>query len=166
MQTPICEVCLNSEILCSHCQDKLDKGDINDLEISVSKYLYTLSKRIGSIRDVKIKKVMDCGVLLIVTNRGSAAKVVGRNGSVVKKIAKEFKKSIRIVEEAPDFREFLQGLTSPVSISGINTLYRGDKEIFKIRIPSIKKSHLLISPDDLSNILSHFYQINAELVFE
>ncbi len=166
MQTPICEVCLNSEILCNHCQEKLSKGETSDVEICVSKYLYDLSKRIGSLRDVRIKRIMDMGVLLIVTSRGSAAKLVGRNGSVVKKIARQFKKSIRIVEEAPDFRQFLEGLTSPVSITGINTLYRGNEEIYKIRIPSVKKNHLLISPEKVSTLLSQFYQINVELVFE
>jgi transcription antitermination factor NusA-like protein len=166
MQTPICEVCLNSKMLCNYCQDKLDKKDITDLEVEVSRYLYGLSKKIATLRDIEIKKVMDCGVLLIVTDRGKAARLVGRNGSVVKKIAKQFKKAIRIVEEAPDFRRFLEGLTSPVSISGINTLYRDDKEIYKIRIPSLKKNHLMIDPETLSSILSHFYHINAELVFE
>jgi len=166
MQTPICEVCLNSEMLCQHCQDKLNKGEISNLELEVCRFLYDLSKRIRSLKDVSIKRVMNCGVLLIVTKRGSAAKLVGRNGSVVKKIAKKFKRSIRILEEAADFRDFIEGLTSPVSINGINTLYRGEEEIFKIRIPLLKRNQLLISSDDLSNILSDLYHINAEFVFE
>lgn len=166
MQTPICEVCVNSDMLCQHCQTKLDSGVISEIEFQVSKYLYGLSRKINTLKDIEIKKVMDCGVLLIVTDRGSAAKLVGRNGSVVKKIAKEFGKSIRILEEAPDFRHFIEGLTSPVSISGINTLYRGNEEIYRVRIPSVKKKHLLIQPESVSDILSQFYNVDVELVFE
>jgi len=153
-------------MLCQHCRTKLDSGEINELEIDVSRYLFDLSKRINTLRGIKIRKIMNCGVLLIVTDRGSAAKLVGRNGSIVKKIAKKFKKSIRILEEAPDFRDFAEGLISPVSISGINTVYKDDKEIYKLRLPSFKKDSLMIAPENLSIILSKFYNIDAEIVFE
>jgi len=166
MQAPICEVCLKSNILCSGCQDKLNTGKINQKDIEISRYLYDLSERMRSIRDIKILKVVDCGTLIIITDVGDAAKLVGRDGVIVKKIAKEFKKSIRILEEAPTFKGFVENLLSPAPINGINTLYKEDKEVYRVKIPSIQKNNVIISPEIFSQIISNFYNLKAEIVFE
>jgi len=166
MQTPICEVCLKSNILCSGCQEKLNTGKISNKELEICRYLYDLSYRMRSIRDIKILKVVECGSLIIITERGDAAKLVGRGGVIVKKIAKEFKKSIRILEEAPTFKDFVEELISPVSINGINTLYKEEQEIYRVKIPAIQKNSMIISPEIFSQIISNFYNVKAEIVFE
>jgi len=166
MQAPICEVCLKSNILCSGCQEKLNSGKITQKDIEVSRYIYGLSERMRSIRDIKILKVVDCGTLIIITDVGDAAKLVGKGGVVVKKIAKDFKKSIRILEEAPTFKDFVESLLSPAPISGINTLYKEDKEVYRVKIPSIQRNNVIISPEIFSQIISNFYNLKAEIVFE
>ena len=166
MQTPICEVCLKSNILCSGCQEKLNSGKISNKDVEVSRYLYGLSERMRSIRDIKILKVVDCGTLIIITGIGDAAKLVGREGVVVKKIARDFKKSIRILEEASTFKGFVEELVSPAPVSGINTLYKEDQEVYRIKIPAIQRNNVLITPEIFSQIISNFYNLKAELVFE
>jgi len=166
MQTPICEVCLKSNILCSGCQEKLNSGKISNKDVEVSRYLYELSERMRSIRDIKILKVVDCGTLIIITGIGDAAKLVGREGVVVKKIARDFKKSIRILEEASTFKGFVEELVSPAPVSGINTLYKEDQEVYRIKIPAIQRNNVLITPEIFSQIISNFYNLKAELVFE
>ena len=166
MQTPICEVCLKSSILCSGCQEKLNSGKISNKDVEISRYIYKLSDKMRSIRDIKILKVIDCGTLLIITERGDAAKLVGKAGVIVKKIAKNFKKSIRILEEAPTFKDFVEELISPASVSGINTLYREEQEIYRIKIPAIQRNSMIMTPEIFSQIISNFYNLKAELVFE
>lgn len=166
MQASICEVCLKSEILCHACQDKLEKGRINQIEIDTARFLCKLSENMKSLSDIKLLKVIDCGILLIVCGRGDAAKIVGKSGSVVKRIAREFKKSIRVLEEAPSFKDFIEDLISPTPVNGINTLYKENEEIYRIRVPSLQKNHLLITPENFSQIIFNFYNRKAELVFE
>jgi len=166
MQTPICEVCLKSDILCSACQEKLDKGLVSKIEVDVLRFLYNLSGDMKSLRDVKISKIVDCGVLLIIAGRGYAARLVGKGGSVVKAIAKQFKKSVRVSEEATNFKEFIEGLLSPAPVNGINTLYKDNEEIYKIRVPAVQKNHMIFTPESLSQIISNFYNLKAEIVFE
>lgn len=166
MQAPICEVCLKSNILCSACKNKLDKGSITNDEIEVARYLYNLSGKMKSIRDVKILGIVNRDALIIITGRGDAPKLVGKSGSVVKKIANKFKKSVRILEEASNFEEFVEELIFPAPVNGINTLYRNNEEIIRIRIPAVQKNHLLIKPESFSEIISNFYNKKAELVFE
>jgi len=166
MQTPICEVCLKSKILCNACQNKLDKKIVTEDEIETSRYIYKLSEKMKSIRDVNVVKIINSNALIIVTGRGDAPKLVGRSGSVVKKIAKKFKKPIRILEQASSFRDFVEELIFPTSVNGINTLYRNNEEILRIRVPAVQKNHLLIKPENFSEIISSFYNKKAELIFE
>jgi len=166
MQTSICEVCLKSNILCNACQEKLNKGMISKTEVDVLRFLYNLSEKMRSLRDVKISRIVDCGVLLIIAGRGDAARLVGKGGSVVKAVAKQFKKSVRVLEEATSFKEFIEELISPAHVNGINTLYKDNEEIYKVRIPAVEKSHLLFTPENLSQIISNFFNLKAEIVFE
>jgi transcription antitermination factor NusA-like protein len=152
--------------LCSGCQEKLNSGKISNKDVEVSRYLYELSERMRSIRDIKILKVVDCGTLIIITGIGDAAKLVGREGVVVKKIARDFKKSIRILEEASTFKGFVEELVSPAPVSGINTLYKENQEVYRIKIPAIQRNNVLITPEIFSQIISNFYNLKAELIFE
>lgn len=166
MQTTICEVCLKSDILCSVCKEKLDKGIVKNIEIEVGRFLFNLSEKVKSLKDVKINNIIDSEVLLIITKRGDAAKLVGKKGAVVKTLAKRFKKSVRIVEEAEDFRKFVEQLISPTTISGVNTLYTPLGEIYRIRIPPEQKNMLYLSPESFSAIMENIYKCKAEIVFE
>jgi transcription antitermination factor NusA-like protein len=166
MKSPLCEECLKSKTLCDTCSKEIEKNNISRDEIEVLRFIYKLSTKSPSLKDIKIVKVMDHNVLLIVTGTGDAAKLVGKGGSVVKLIAKKFKKSIRILEQAPDFRDFIEGLITPADVSGINTLYRDNEEIIRIRVPEFQKSHMLLTPEDFSQMVSHFFNRKAEIVFE
>ena len=166
MQTPICEVCLKSDILCNACQNKLEQGIINQDEIEIARYLYRLSEKMKSIRDVNILRIINSDALIIITGRGDAPKLVGKAGAVVKKIANRFRKSIRILEESSNLEDFVEELIFPTTVNGINTLYRNNEEIIRIRVPAIQKNHLLLKPESFSKIISNFYNKKAELIFE
>jgi transcription antitermination factor NusA-like protein len=157
-------VCLKSDILCNVCQGRLDGGEISKTEVDVSKFLYNLSDKIKGLKDIRLRKVIDSGVLLLIAGRGDAARLVGKSGSVVKTLAKQFNKSIRVVEEAEDLKKFAQDLISPTVIVGINTLYTPEGEIYKIRIPIGQKVY--ISPENFSEIIESLYNRRAELIVE
>jgi len=166
MQSTVCEVCLKSKILCNACQSKLENGLVTEEEVEIARYIYKLSEKMKSIKDVEILRIIDSNVLVIITGRGDAPKLVGKAGSVVKKIANRFKKPIRILEEASSFKDFVEELIFPAPVNGINTLYRNNEEIIRIRIPAMQKNHLLLNPESFSQIISNFYNKKAELVFE
>ena len=166
MKSPLCEECLKSKTLCDTCSKTMEKNNMSKEEAEVLRFVYNLSKKTPSLGDVSIVKVINHNVLLIITGRGDAAKLVGKGGSVVKQIAKKFKKSIRILEQAPEFKDFIEDLVMPANVSGINTLYRDNEEITRIRVPEFQRSHILLTPEDFSQVVSHFFKRKAELVFE
>ena len=87
METSICGVCLSSDMLCSECQTKLDQGNITEKDVAVSRFLMILSDKVKSLSDIKIIKIIDSECLIIVSKIGDAAKLVGKNGFVVKALA-------------------------------------------------------------------------------
>jgi transcription antitermination factor NusA-like protein len=125
-----------------------------------------MSEKVKILRDVKILQIIDSGVILIIANRGDAAKVVGKDGYIVKALAKEFKKSIRVLEEAPEFKKFVQDLISPTIVQGINTLYTQSGTVYRIRVPLTQKNRLSIDPENISQILEDVYNKKAEIVFD
>ena len=165
MKTPICEVCLNSDILCGGCQGKLQRGELTQAEVSVSKFLFKLSDGVKSLKDASVLKIIDGDVLVIVAAKGDAPRIVGKAGAIVKALAKEFGKSIRVIEES-DFKTFVQNIVSPLPVNGVNVLYTPEGEVLRVRLPVMQKNRLLISGESFSSIISIVFGKKAELVFE
>ncbi len=166
MQAPICEVCLKSDMLCSACKEKLETDRTTQAEIDISRFIYELSGKVRSLQEAKIEKIIESNIILIIAGKGDAAKLVGKGGSVVKALAKQFGKSIKIIEQSDDFKEFMQNLVSPAVIRAMNIIYTPEGEIYKLRIPLTYKNNLSVKEEDLSDISLSLFKRKAEIVFE
>ncbi len=152
MKAPICEICLNSDILCKVCQEKLDKRIINQSDIDISRAVYGLSKSLNILKDIEVKKVLETdNMAVIICKKGDASKLIGKDGVVARRLSKNIGKGIRVIEESNDLKEFIQNLIYPVPLLRINIVYLPDeKEVFKIVIP--KEHKLQIDKATLSDL--------------
>lgn len=166
MQAPICEVCLKSDMLCSACQEKLETNKITQTEIDISRFIYALSSKVKSLQEVTVEKIIESNSIIIIAKKGDAAKLVGRGGSVVKALAKEFKKSVKIIEQNENFKEFMQGIVSPAVIQAINIVYTPNGELYRIRIPSSQKNNIPVKNEELAEIAENMFGKKAEIVLE
>ncbi|QGA80295.1 transcription elongation factor NusA [Candidatus Nanohalobium constans] len=167
MKAPICNVCLKSDVLCSNCEEKLENGEINELEIQISRKLKELSDEYGSLRDSEILHVYDTeNVVVIVTAEGDGAKVVGRSGEIVKKVAEEIDKSIRVVEKSENDREVIKGLLSPAEIESVNTVFTPDGEHQKIVVDEEYKGKINMSNEEFEEIIEKITGSHYLLSFE
>lgn len=167
MKAPICNVCLKSDVLCSNCEEKLENGDINELEIKISRKLKQLSEEYGSLRDSEILHVYDTeNVVIIVTGEGDGAKVVGRSGEIVKKVAEEVDKSIRVVEKSQNNREVIKGLLSPAEIESINTVFTPEGEHQKIVADEQYEGKINMSNQEFEDVLEKITGTKYQLSFE
>lgn len=167
MKAPICNVCLKSDVLCSGCEEKLEKGEISEIEIEASRILQDLSSEYASLRDSEIIKVFDAeNVVVIVTAEGDGAKVVGRSGEIVKKVAEELDKSIRVVEKASDDMDTIKGLLSPAEVESINTVFSPEGQTKKIVVSEDYQGKINLSTDEFEEIIAEITEEAYQLSFE
>ncbi len=167
MKTPICNVCVKSDVLCSSCQEKLDEGEISELDVKISRLLHDLSKEHGSLKDSEIIKTYEAeDVIVILTAEGDGAKVVGRNGDIVKELADELGKSIRVVENSEDDYKVMKGLLSPAEVESVNTVFKPDGQAKKIVVDEQYKGKTSMTSDELQEIISDITGEDYTLSFE
>ncbi|HDD46414.1 MAG TPA: transcription elongation factor NusA [Candidatus Aenigmarchaeota archaeon] len=162
MKAPICDVCLTSDILCKADKEKMEKGIISESDVRVSRSIYELSKHVRPLKDITIKKVIETNnLVVIVCKEGDASKIIGKSGVIVKKLSKHLGKTVRVIEEAKDMRDFVQKLLFPTYVLGINILYTPEKEIYKIKIP---KKRANINTKSLEEIIKKAFGVEAKIV--
>ncbi len=165
MKSPICEVCLKSEILCSACQEKINTGQLQEKDVEILNLLYKESRKNKSLADVEIKRIVEGqDLILIVCSNGSGRKIVGRGGFLAKQIEGISKKPVRIVEESSDPRSFLQNIVQPVPIINLNVLYSPQGEKYRIIIP--RNSRLPMPLKVFQSISKEVLKKDVEIGFE
>ncbi len=165
MKAPICSVCLKSNILCTACQKKLDEGLISEADIKISRKIHELSEKIKVLREAEIKKVIETQkTIIIIANKGTADKLVGKGGIAVRKIGEVLGKHVKVVEESENLKEFVQNLLFPVPVLTINTLYTAEREILRVLVP--KRSRLSMSVEEFKRIMKIVFNKDAEIIFK
>jgi len=157
---------LNSDNLCSICKSKLERGETNQTEIDVSRYLNELSQKVRSLQSAKIEKVIGSSAIIIIAAKGDAGKMVGKGGTIVKALAKKFGKSIKIIEKTGNMREFVQSLISPAMMNGINVVYTPNGEIHKLRIPIDHKKSITLEKEDMEEMVFSLFNKKMKVIFE
>ncbi len=164
MHSKICGACLKAGIFCASCQKKIESGEVSALELDAVKFLFGLKDRIRSLEEAKIIKVLDGHAIIIITEKGSAAKVVGKQGSVVKLLAKHFGRPIRVVE-ADDIKNFISNLIIPAS-AAVSVAYANGSECYRIRIMKSQRNRLPLEPDEIKIAVEKIFGKFSEVLFE
>lgn len=166
MKFPICKVCLKNNIICNACAEKVGENEIKIEEIKIFRRLNKILKEKKSLKDIEIKRAVGKNMLMIITNKEDVSKLIGKDGSTVKKLAKELNRPIRIVEQESDIKDFVRDIFFTVSIMGINIVYGPEGEKYKIRIPRSERTKLPVSSDIFSSVSRSLFHVDADVVFE
>jgi len=166
MKFPICSVCLKNNLLCNACAVNVGKNEIKIDEIKMYRRLNRFLKSQKTLKDVEIKRAVGSNMLLIVTKKNDAAKLIGKDGRVVKKLAKELGRSVRIVEQPPQLKDFVNDVLFTVPILGINVVYRPEGELYRIRIPRSERTKLPISSEIFVNVSKSLFHVDTDVIFE
>jgi len=166
MRFPICSVCLKSNLLCNACAEKVGENEIKIDEIKMYRRLNKLLKKQKTLKDIEIKRAVGSDMLLIITRKNDVAKLIGKEGGIVKKLAKELGRGVRVVEQPPKLKDFVNNVFFTVPILGINIVYRPEGELYRIRIPKTARTRLPISSDIFINISKSLFHVDTDVVFE
>jgi len=166
MKFPICKVCLKNDILCDGCAKEVGEKLIKSEEIKMFRLLNKLSKKYGILDDVKINRVIDSeNMLLIMTDKENASKIIGKEGGMIKKLSKDLRKQMRVISDMSSFEDFVKEMFFSTPLLGINVVY-GERDKYRVRIPSSEQTILPIEPEKFSKVANSIFKVDAELVFE
>ena len=163
MKAPICDICLRSSILCSACNGKLVSGEISESDVNVSRAVLHASEKFKSLRGVTVRKVIDTpNSMILIPEKGESAKIIGKMGLIVKELSRIIGKNVRVIEETPDKREFIEKMIFPVKVSAINVLFTDEGEMLKVIVTRKPP----ISEEALREVVKRVYGEDIRLVNE
>jgi len=157
---------LKNNILCNACAEKVGEKEIKIDEIKMFRRLDRLLNNQKTLRDIEIMRAAGNNMLLIVTRKNDAAKLIGKDGIIVKKLAKELERPVRIVEQPSQLKDFVNDVFFTVPVLGINVVYRPEGELYRIRIPKSERMKLPISSDIFVNVSKSLFHVDTDVVFE
>ena len=107
MNMPLCSFCIKSGIFCQKCQNKVDLGQIGETDIKIAKLLMTLEQRYPSLQKIRFHNAFEVdSVLAIVVGRGHLSAFFENNGKIVREIAQDTGKRVRVIEKHGEVRRF------------------------------------------------------------
>lgn len=166
MKLPVCEEDLNSGKLCQECKDKLEKGQINQLDVELSKILHKLSRKETIINCPDLVKTEELeGDQAIAIVEGDPAALIGRGGRIIRLISDQLGKKLRVVKKGT-VNQVTDDLINPVKSYGVNTLYRTDGEVRKrVTVPFEEKRRINMKPEKAEKALKVIKGEQYELKF-
>jgi len=118
---------VKSGILCRRCEEKLEKGQITELDLKVIQRMVELEKEFPVLQDVTYHRSVEAdGMMAVLVDRRDVPKLLSGGAKVVKDLGDTFGKRVKLISYGGDDREFLEDLFSPLSILTINTIWIPD----------------------------------------
>ncbi len=167
VKTPICSVCLTSDILCTGCESKFKSGEISEGDILMSRALMKLSESHSTIEHAEFKRTISHkGMFLVIVPRGFARNFIGKNGIFIKELSEILKtRKIKIVEETNNPRELIERIVYPANLLGVNVVYTGKKPSYKVRIPHADRIRIH-DPKVLEELFEQLLNSKTAIIFE
>ena len=118
---------MKSGILCQKCSEKLRSGEVSESDLKIARLLLSLEEKYPSLQNVHFRGAVDSGkTLAILVGSGDVPRLLGFGGKILRALAEETGRNIRVLEYGVDDRKFLEDLFAPLSILTINTIWLPD----------------------------------------
>jgi len=172
LELPICEVCAKTGLLCPGCEEKLEKGEITETDVEVSKKLVELKEEYPSLEDVVLLRTIDTGSLVVlVTKPGMAGKLIGKGGRVSRALSEHLEKKVRVVEEVENpedikqLRKVIQDLILPARLLSVNIVFEPDEKRYKAVIHHRDRNRVPAPVDEIQEAIKELTGMEVEVTF-
>ena len=160
-----CDVCIASGSLCASCQGRLDCGQVNKMDLSVSTFVFENLKKFA-LEKVRIAKCFDNGRVAIVVTESDPGLLIGKEGRVVTALAKSLNRHVKVIGRHAEMHAALLELLKPVRFLGINEIFGLGGRMHKVRIAKKELARLPMDRGTLSEVIGYVFNGNARLSFE
>lgn len=119
--------CVKSGTFCRKCQEKIEKGQITDLDLKIIRLLTELEKQNPALQDVTYQKAVEAeNSVVILLDKRDMGKILSGGAKTVHAISDSLGKKVKILSYGGDDRQFLEDILSPLSILTLNTIWIPD----------------------------------------
>ena len=126
MKTPICFFCAKSGVLCPRCQEKLDKGDVTEADVEVSKWFIDYEAKNPQLKDYVIHRTVKVPKMMIIMVSGGSGADRALLAKLSRQLSDEKRTNVRIVEKTSSIKRLLEQIVTPVRVMGANTVWLPD----------------------------------------
>lgn len=162
MRTPVCSVCAKSNALCQSCESKIKKGELAPVDVELSNFFHERYKDL----DAEFVGSFTTKDFIILFMRGKVGAVVGRGGRGVSEISHKLGKRVKIVNLDDDIRRIASEIVFPAAVLGINTLFKENKEVVKVRIAKKNFGRIPIDITSLERVFLKLFSKTVQITFE
>ena len=135
--------------------------------MEVARALHELSQTHTGLDTVNFKRAAESGDLIaVVVGAGDVKSVIGRGGRTVKELNERLKKKVQVTDEGTGMRKMSQDILAPARVLGVNILYSGNRETYRVRVPRHDERRLPASVDTVQALLEKITDKNIKIVFE
>ncbi len=154
MRLPVCNFDLESDMLCTSCQAKLDRGEITSFDVEFSKWLLEREKDHPNLEKLTLQRAtrIEDRLILIVKKKGKDLFLAEE--ALVNELTEKFGE-VMVVEGPLKLRRVIREFIHPANEVGVNSLYLPDG--FKESIVMLReedRERIQYSIDDLRMIVS------------
>jgi transcription antitermination factor NusA-like protein len=159
---------VKSGILCRRCEEKLEKGQITELDLKVIQRMVELEKEYPVLQEVTYHRSVEAdGMMAVLVDRRDVPRLLGGGAKVVKDLGETFGKRVKLISYGGDDREFLEDLFSPLSILTINTIWIPDGSTeTKVILTGRQPRKMPVDLDKVKMVASQLKGMTLRIEFE
>jgi hypothetical protein len=152
---PACKTCVNSEFLCTSCQEKLDTGVLTQFELDLAKDLLILEEEenFGFLKDISFYKAIDFeDVVIFVVGKKDKIKITQ---SLITWIKETYEvDELILVEQTKNPRTALESLIAPSKLKSLNEIFLATGDIeFKGVLSQKDQEAILFTKEELEELI-------------
>ena len=154
MRLPVCNFDIESDMLCTNCQARLDRGEITHFDVEFSKWLLEREKQFSNLEDLSLLRACRAANRLILVVKRNNKNLLLSEESLVQEIQDKFGELI-VIEGPVKLRRVVREFIQPAIEVGVNSLYSpdGTKESI-IMLREEDRERIKYSIDELRSIIS------------
>ena len=163
LKTPICTFDAKTGILCNMCENKLQSGQITQVDVDSSIILSKLAQTNPLINKMTLISGKEIGKEQILLLKTSDVRAIRSSKNLTETINKAFGKDVWIIEADSNDRRFLENLFHPAHLESVNFVWLPDgskltrivieksafDKIDKDKLETIKKISMAVRQIDL-----------------
>jgi transcription antitermination factor NusA-like protein len=160
--------CVKSGILCRHCEEKLRKGQVTELDLKVIHRMVELEKEYPVLQDVTYHKSVEAqDMMAVLVDKKDLPRLLSGGARVVKDLTESFGKRVKLISFGGDDREFLEDLFSPLSILTINTIWIPDGSTeTKVILTGRRPKNMPVNLEMIQSIAKELKGMTLRIEFE